>query len=135
MKVIVVSGGFDPLHSGHIAYFAAAKKLGDRLVVALNSDEWLVNKKGKNFMPFDERASIISNLKMVDEVISFDDDKYGGSIKYSFKYIILCLLISGVFTALPAHLLKKEVFIKKVRENVVGAIETEEQETFVENWI
>ena len=47
MKVIVVSGGFDPLHSGHIAYFAAAKKLGDRLVVALNSDEWLVNKKGK----------------------------------------------------------------------------------------
>ena len=77
MKVIVVSGGFDPLHSGHIAYFAAAKKLGDRLVVALNSDAWLVNKKGKNFMPFDERASIISNLKMVDEVISFDDDKYG----------------------------------------------------------
>ena len=53
MKVIVVSGGFDPLHSGHIAYFAAAKKLGDRLVVALNSDAWLVSKKKKNYAPLD----------------------------------------------------------------------------------
>ena len=47
MKVIVVSGGFDPIHSGHIAYFQSAKLLGDRLIVALNSDEWLVNKKSK----------------------------------------------------------------------------------------
>ena len=49
MKVIVVSGGFDPLHSGHIEYFDSAKKLGDHLIVALNSDEWLTNKKGKPF--------------------------------------------------------------------------------------
>ena len=54
MKVILVSGGFDPLHSGHIAYFKSAKDLGDLLVVALNSDEWLINKKGNFFMPFDE---------------------------------------------------------------------------------
>ena len=47
MKIIIVSGGFDPLHSGHIAYFKSAKELGDMLVVALNSDEWLVNKKGQ----------------------------------------------------------------------------------------
>ena len=44
MKVVVVSGGFDPVHSGHIAYFKAAKELGDKLIVALNSDNWLVNK-------------------------------------------------------------------------------------------
>ena len=46
MKVVVVSGGFNPVHSGHIAYFKAAKELGDKLIVALNSDNWLVNKKG-----------------------------------------------------------------------------------------
>jgi cytidyltransferase-like protein len=77
MKIVVVSGGFDPIHSGHIAYFANAKKLGDSLVVALNSDDWLKKKKGKYFMDFDERFEIINNLKMVDEVISFKDDDQG----------------------------------------------------------
>ncbi len=77
MKVIVVSGGFDPLHSGHIKYFNSAKKLGDRLIVALNSDAWLANKKGKPFMPFKERKILIENLKMVDEVIHFEDDDLG----------------------------------------------------------
>lgn len=77
MKIIVVSGGFDPLHSGHIAYFNDAKSKGDKLVVALNSDKWLIEKKGKFFMPFDERETIIQNLTMVDEVIDFDDDDKG----------------------------------------------------------
>jgi len=62
MKIIVVSGGFDPIHSGHIAYFKAAKKYGDKLIVALNSDQWLENKKGKAFMPFIERNEIISRI-------------------------------------------------------------------------
>jgi cytidyltransferase-like protein len=62
MKIIIVSGGFDPLHSGHIEYFKSAKKLGDKLIVALNSDEWLINKKGKFFMPFHERKNIVENL-------------------------------------------------------------------------
>ena len=52
MKLSVVSGGFDPIHSGHILYLEAASKLGDKLIVALKSDEWLANKKGKFFMPF-----------------------------------------------------------------------------------
>lgn len=80
MKIIVVSGGFDPLHSGHIAYFKAAKKYGDKLIVALNSDQWLENKKGKAFMPFIERNEIIANLSCVDKVINFDDDKIGSAI-------------------------------------------------------
>ena len=46
MKIVVVSGGFDPIHSGHIAYLEEAKKLGDKLIVALNSDDWLIKKKG-----------------------------------------------------------------------------------------
>lgn len=80
MKIIIVSGGFDPLHSGHIAYFKSAKKLGDKLIVALNSDEWLVNKKGKFFMPFFERKAIVENLSCVDLVIDFEDDEYGSAI-------------------------------------------------------
>ena len=73
MKIILVTGGFDPLHSGHIAYFNAASTLGDKLVVGLNSDDWLSRKKGQQFMPFDERATIVKSLSVVDEVISFDD--------------------------------------------------------------
>jgi len=73
MKHVLVTGGFDPLHSGHLAYFKAARKLGDNLIVGLNSDEWLTNKKGRPFMPFAERLAIIQELECVDEVISFDD--------------------------------------------------------------
>jgi cytidyltransferase-like protein len=80
MKIVLVSGGFDPIHSGHISYFKNAKAAGDRLVVALNSDNWLINKKGKFFMPFDERKSIIENLSVVDEVIDFQDDNLGSAI-------------------------------------------------------
>jgi cytidyltransferase-like protein len=73
MDVVLVTGGFDPLHSGHLAYFKAARQLGDKLVVGLNSDAWLTRKKGKPFMPFDERIEIIKGLSVVDDVISFDD--------------------------------------------------------------
>ena len=72
-NIVLVTGGFDPIHSGHIAFFKAAKALGNTLVVGLNSDEWLTRKKGRPFMPFQERLEIIENLKMVDQVISFDD--------------------------------------------------------------
>ena len=51
MKIVLVTGGFDPLHSGHIEYFKEAKKLGDKLIVGLNSDSWLERKKGRAFMP------------------------------------------------------------------------------------
>lgn len=71
--VVIVTGGFDPIHSGHIEYIKAAKRLGDVLVVGVNSDAWLVRKKGKAFMPFDERSSIVYALKDVDYVIDFDD--------------------------------------------------------------
>ena len=74
MKIIIVSGGFDPLHSGHIAHFKAAKELGDLLIVGLNSDAWLSRKKGKPFMPIDERLCIIRELKCVDLALKFNDD-------------------------------------------------------------
>ena len=74
MKVVIVTGGFDPLHSGHLAYFKAARALGDYLVVGLNSDEWLTRKKGRPFMPLQERMAIIGNLKMVDDIVVYNDD-------------------------------------------------------------
>ena len=81
MKISVVSGGFDPIHSGHISYINSAKKFGDYLIIALNSDEWLRQKKGKEFMPFEERKSILENIKNVDEVLDFEDDDLGSCIK------------------------------------------------------
>lgn len=73
-KIVLVTGGFDPIHSGHISYFEAAKALGDKLVVGVNSDDWLVRKKGRAFMPWYERSRIIQKLDMVDYVIEFNDD-------------------------------------------------------------
>ena len=72
-NVVLVTGGFDPLHSGHIAYFKAARALGDQLIVGVNSDEWLTRKKGRPFMSFAERVAIIKELAVVDKVIGFDD--------------------------------------------------------------
>jgi cytidyltransferase-like protein len=72
-SVVICTGGFDPLHSGHIEYLKAAKALGNILIVGINSDAWLERKKGRAFMPFRERQSIISNLKFVDYAIAFDD--------------------------------------------------------------
>lgn len=71
MKVLV-SGGFDPLHVGHVRYIQAASQLGD-LYVALNSDAWLIRKKGYVFMPFAERREILLSLKRVALVIEVDD--------------------------------------------------------------
>lgn len=85
MKIVVVSGGFDPIHSGHISYFKSAKELGEKLIVALNSDAWLIKKKEKFFMPFEERKIIIENLSMVDEVIDFDDDEFGSASQALIK--------------------------------------------------
>ena len=62
MKIAVISGGFDPIHSGHIAYLKDAKKLGDKLIVGVNSDQWLTQKKGSPFLPIEERIEIVSNL-------------------------------------------------------------------------
>ena len=73
LRIVVASGGFDPVHSGHISYLSAARALGDYLFVGVNSDEWLVRKKGYAFLPFEERRTIVGNLKSVDVTLPFDD--------------------------------------------------------------
>jgi len=72
-RIVLVTGGFDPIHSGHIAYLQEAKTLGDILVVGVNSDEWLIRKKSAAFMTIHERKIILENIKGVDFVIEFDD--------------------------------------------------------------
>ena len=69
--IVLVTGGFDPIHSGHIAYLKDAKKLGDKLIVGVNSDQWLVQKKGSPFLPIEERIEIVSNLSVVDKAVSY----------------------------------------------------------------
>jgi cytidyltransferase-like protein len=71
-KTIIVSGGFDPIHVGHIRMIKEASEYGDVIVVA-NSDEWLIRKKGFLFMPFEQRAEILSEIKGVIRVESVDD--------------------------------------------------------------
>lgn len=73
MKIVVASMGADPIHSGHCEYLNEARSLGDLLIVGINSDDWLVRKKGRPFMTFHERFVIVANLKPVDIVMGFDD--------------------------------------------------------------
>jgi cytidyltransferase-like protein len=67
--IVAVSGGFDPVHIGHVRMFNEAKRLGDKLVVILNNDNWLMKKKGFVFMPEAERKEILESFGAVDEVV------------------------------------------------------------------
>ena len=69
----IVSGGFDPIHEGHIAMIKAAKAKSDGVILLLNSDDWLIRKKGKNFMNFNSRQVICENIKGVVQVLGFND--------------------------------------------------------------
>jgi D-beta-D-heptose 7-phosphate kinase/D-beta-D-heptose 1-phosphate adenosyltransferase len=72
-KIVLSTGGFDPVHSGHISYLKASREQGDLLIVGVNSDDWLIRKKGQYFLPIKERMSILESFKFVEKVIEFDD--------------------------------------------------------------
>ena len=96
-KVTLVTGGFDPLHSGHIAYFKAAREFGNSLCVGVNSDDWLTRKKGKPFMNVGERMSIIKELRCVDLAIEFrdKDDSACDAIKMALEVYDNVLFCNG----------------------------------------
>ena len=72
--IVIVSGGFDPMLDHHVDLLQGAKAQGHKVIAGLNSDKWLVNKKGKPFLNFKTRSRILSAVEYVDEVMSFNDD-------------------------------------------------------------
>ena len=109
LKIVAVSGGFDPIHSGHLAMLRQAAAIGDKLVVGVNSDAWLTRKKGKPFMSIHERKAILLAIKWVDEVWEFDDSDGSAC---DFLNTLLCpallVLYQENYTILP--------FVKMVRK-------------------
>ena len=73
-KIVAVSGGFDPLHRGHIEHLKEAKELGDKLIIILNKDQFLLKKKGSVFMPYEDRREILRSLGFVDDIIPCIDE-------------------------------------------------------------
>ena len=83
--MVAVAGGMDPIHVGHIRHIKEAKKLGDKLIVILASDEYMMRKKGRAFMPFNERKEILEAIASVDEVIApLDKD---GTVTETLRFI------------------------------------------------
>jgi D-beta-D-heptose 7-phosphate kinase/D-beta-D-heptose 1-phosphate adenosyltransferase len=94
---VAVSGAFDPIHVGHIRYIREAAKLGDRLVVILNSDDFLLRKKGFVFRPFEDRREILESIKGVDEVIaSVDEDQ---TVRKTLELVKPDMFAKGGYTA------------------------------------
>jgi len=118
-RVVLVTGGFDPLHSGHIGYFKAARTLGDMLVVGVNSDAWLERKKGRAFMPSNERVTIIQNLKVVDHCILFDDSD--GSAREAIRNVKMLYPNSQIIFANGGD---------RTRENIPEMTETDVEFAF-----
>ena len=117
MKIVIATGGFDPVHSGHIKYLEEARSYGDKLVIGLNSDAWLERKKGRPFMPFAERQAVLQALRCVDEVVAFDDSD-GSAVKLlenmqqSYSYAEIIFVNGGDRTAanIPEMSVKNVLF-------------------------
>ncbi len=125
-KVVCVSGYFNPLHIGHISLFNRAKELGDYLVVIVNSDDQVKLKGSVPFMKEEERAAIISNLRMVDEVlVSIDEDK---SVCKSLEKVNPDIFANGGDRKNENDILEKEVCDRLGIEMVFGVGGNEKQQ-------
>jgi D-beta-D-heptose 7-phosphate kinase/D-beta-D-heptose 1-phosphate adenosyltransferase len=71
--IVIISGAFGPIHRGHVRLFKGAKSIGHKVILGLNSDQWVVNQRGKVFMDWAERAEVLREFRNVDEVLSFND--------------------------------------------------------------
>ena len=72
--VVVLSGGFDPMHVGHLRMIQESAKMAEIVIVGVNSDEWLMRKKGYIFMPHEERVEMVQGTRGVSKAMAFDDD-------------------------------------------------------------
>ena len=118
MKVVAVSGYFDPIHVGHLEYLKMAKNLGDKLIVIINSDYQAGLKKGTSFMPEDDRLEIVGALRCVDEVfLSIDKDK---SVCKSLEYLKPDIFANGGDRSLDK--IPETVVIKKYNIEMVDGL-------------
>lgn len=90
--IVLVSGGFDPCHKGHVRLLLAASEYG-YVIVALNSDEWLIRKKGYAFMTWDERAEILRSMRMVSAVAAVDDSD--GTVCDALRNLQVDIFVNG----------------------------------------
>ena len=108
-STVCVSGGFDPIHKGHVRMIQEAAQFGDVIVIA-NSDEWILRKKGKYFMTWEERAEILASIKGVSKVVPVDDSD--GTVCQLLKIIkIQPKNISTPLTKLPDMRLAKTIIL------------------------
>ena len=140
MKVAVVSGGFDPLHPGHTRMFASAKSLADVLVVGINSDSWLIRKKGNYFQPWAMREELVLQNKNVDFCESYnDDDGTSNNLlvqvreKYPNEEIIFCNGGDRVSGNVPEEKVANELGIQMVW-GVGGEDKYSSSSTLLERW-
>ena len=142
MKVVVISGYFNPIHSGHIDYVQSAKKLGDKLIVIVNNDDQVVLKGSTPFQDEEERKKIVSNIKGVDHaVISIDEDAtvcesvrqeyYNYCNDYFFDSMIFCNGGDRKQGGVPEDLLEQELGIRMVYN--VGGEKTQSSSSLLRN--
>ncbi len=141
-RVVIATGGFDPLHSGHLEYLKCAKALGEVLIVGLNSDEWLTRKKGKSFLPFYERREVLFNLKSVDNVINFDDyddTAIDAIIKVKKFYPLADIIFANGGDRNNNNIPEIEYFKSddwiKFESAVGGSVKSNSSSNILENWV
>jgi D-beta-D-heptose 7-phosphate kinase/D-beta-D-heptose 1-phosphate adenosyltransferase len=130
-KIAIVSGGFDPIHVGHLRMFEASAKLGS-LYVILNSDDWLTRKKGKYFMTYEHRKEIIEGFACVEEVIPVDDadNTVLKGLQWLFDefsdeyHLIFCNGGDRVADNVPEHILCEKLGIECVWNVGGGKVES-----------
>jgi cytidyltransferase-like protein len=120
---VAISGAFDPIHVGHIRYIREAAKLGDRLIVILNSDDFLMNKKGFVFYPFEERKGILQSISGVDEVVAAID--HDQTVRLTLEKIKPDIFAKGPKKTVMQNIPEEETCRKigcKIVTNVGGAM-------------
>ncbi len=137
-KVVMTSGAFDPIHPGHVSCFIESKKLGDILVVVINGDWFLTEKKGKPFQDLTTRSLIVSGLREVDYVIPFEIEGDIGQSK-TLEAVRPDIFTKGGNRSSLAMLPKEEAdVIKKNKINVrfnIGANKLWSSSDFLEQWV
>ena len=139
-KIVLVTGGFDPLHSGHLEYLKCSKTLGNILIVGLNSDKWLSRKKGKSFLPYYEREQILLNLKGVDNVINFNDDDDSAveailKVKHFYPNSFIIFANGGDRTKKNIPEVERFMDNENIRfEFSVGGLKQNSSSTILEKW-